>query len=51
MRKKVSNTSQISFQVIEYQNLEVIYGRVINLSGNSFGNYNWNIFPASQCIA
>lgn len=39
MRKKVSNTSQISCQAIEYQNLEAIYGIVINLSDNYFGNH------------
>lgn len=46
MRKKVSNTSQISCQVIEYQNLEAIYGIVINLSGNSFGNYELEHFSS-----
>lgn len=39
MRKKVSNTSQMSYQAIEYQNLEAIYGIVINLSDNYFGNH------------
>lgn len=39
MRKKVSNTTQISCQAIEYQNLEAIYGIVINLSDNYFGNH------------
>lgn len=39
MSKKVSNTSRISCQVIEYQNLEAIYGIIINLSDNYFSNH------------
>lgn len=39
MRKKVSNTSQIPCQAIEYQTLEAIYGTVINLSDNYSGNH------------